>query len=141
MFFSHFLISHLHFSLYHLSLYLLYSSELSICTEMNYQFISVARKRSLFDDSQDAEVQELTAIIRHDLTSLTQQLEELRKSTAVPSPSSTSHMQKHSANLLGSLQTKVANITSKFRDVLEVRTEVMFFIHFESMRGIQKVLR
>ncbi|XP_018013579.1 syntaxin-5 [Hyalella azteca] len=83
----------------------------------------LARKRSLFDDSQDMEVQELTAIIRHDLTSLTKQLEDLRRSSSASSASSTSHMQKHSANLVGSLQTKVATITQKFRDVLEVRTE------------------
>ncbi|KAA0193668.1 hypothetical protein HAZT_HAZT010109 [Hyalella azteca] len=72
---------------------------------------------------QDMEVQELTAIIRHDLTSLTKQLEDLRRSSSASSASSTSHMQKHSANLVGSLQTKVATITQKFRDVLEVRTE------------------
>ncbi|KAF2351326.1 SNARE protein, partial [Trinorchestia longiramus] len=83
----------------------------------------LAKKRSLFDDSQDMEVQELTAIIRHDLTSLTKQLEDLRRSSSASSASSTSHMQKHSANLVGSLQTKVATITQKFRDVLEVRTE------------------
>ena len=91
--------------------------------------ILVARKRSLFDDSQDCEVQELTAIIRHDLGSLTKQLEELQRSSAAAHPpisgaNASAHMQKHSANLVGSLQTKVATITSKFRDVLEVRTEV-----------------
>lgn len=81
----------------------------------------LARKRSLFDDSQDVEVQELTAIIRHDLGSLTKQLEDLKRNSS-SSSSSTAHMQKHSANLVGSLQTKVAGITQMFRDVLEVRT-------------------
>lgn len=84
----------------------------------------LAKKRSLFDDSQDREVQELTGIIRHDLTSLTKQLADLRSQSRVASPNGTSaHLQKHSSNLVGSLQTKVAFITQKFKDVLEVRTE------------------
>ena len=84
----------------------------------------MARKRSLFDDSQDGEVQELTAMIRHDLGYLTKQLEDLRSTSSSSSSQTSAHMQKHSANLVGSLQTKVASITHKFRDVLEVRTEV-----------------
>ncbi|XP_068244830.1 syntaxin-5 [Palaemon carinicauda] len=84
----------------------------------------LAKKRSLFDDSHDLEVQELTGIIRHDLTSLTKQLTDLRNQSRVASPNGTSaHLQKHSSNLVGSLQTKVAFITQKFKDILEVRTE------------------
>lgn len=84
----------------------------------------LAKRRSLFDDSHDHEVQELTGIIRHDLTSLTKQLTDLRNQSRIASPSGTSmHLQKHSSNLVGSLQTKVAFITQKFKDVLEVRTE------------------
>ena len=90
----------------------------------------MAKKRSLFDDSQDREIQELTGIIRHDLTSLTKQLEDLRK-RSLQNNSTTNgsgHLQKHSANLVGSLQSKVATITQKFKDILEVRTEVRIFI-------------
>ncbi|MCL4146233.1 UNVERIFIED_CONTAM: hypothetical protein GTU68_051512, partial [Idotea baltica] len=86
----------------------------------------LAKKRSLFDDSQDQEIQELTGIIRHDLTSLTKQLEELQNRSRLSNSQlngSSGQLQKHSANLVGSLQTKVASITQKFRDVLEVRTE------------------
>ncbi|RXG71955.1 Syntaxin-5 [Armadillidium vulgare] len=86
----------------------------------------LAKKRSLFDDSQDLEIQELTGIIRHDLTSLTKQLEDLQnrsKLTGTFVNGSTGHLQKHSANLVGSLQTKVATITQKFKDILEIRTE------------------
>ncbi|KAK7082192.1 Syntaxin-5 [Halocaridina rubra] len=74
--------------------------------------------------NHDHEVQELTGIIRHDLASLTKQLTDLRNQSRVASPNGTSaHLQKHSSNLVGSLQTKVAFITQKFKDVLEVRTE------------------
>ncbi|KAK3855278.1 hypothetical protein Pcinc_038314 [Petrolisthes cinctipes] len=90
----------------------------------------LAKKRSLFDDSSDREIQELTGIIRHDLTSLTKQLGDLRNRSRVVAPNSNSninnniaHLQKHSSNLVGSLQTKVAFITQKFKDILEVRTE------------------
>lgn len=85
----------------------------------------MAKKRSLFDDSHDREIQELTGIIRHDLTSLTKQLGDLRNRSRVASPAgNNAHLQKHSTNLVGSLQTKVAFITQMFKDVLEVRTEV-----------------
>ncbi|ROT61435.1 hypothetical protein C7M84_020787 [Penaeus vannamei] len=84
----------------------------------------LARKRSLFDDSHDREIQELTGIIRHDLSSLTKQLGDLRNRSHVSvSGNNTAHLQKHSSNIVGSLQTKVALITQKFKDVLEVRTE------------------
>ncbi|KAG7158223.1 Syntaxin-5-like [Homarus americanus] len=86
--------------------------------------ISMAKKRSLFDDSHDREIQELTGIIRHDLTSLTKQLGDLRnRSLAASSTGNSAHLQKHSRNLVGSLQSKVASITRMFKDVLEVRTE------------------
>ena len=88
----------------------------------------MAKKRSLFDDSQDQEIQELTGIIRHDLTSLTKQLEDVKNRSklndTLGSSQASGHLQKHSANLVGSLQTRVAAITQKFKDVLEVRTEV-----------------
>lgn len=84
----------------------------------------LAKKRSLFDDSHDCEIQELTGIIRHDLSSLTKQLGDLRtRSLAASQGGNSAHMQKHSSNMVGTLQTKVALITQKFKDVLEVRTE------------------
>lgn len=84
----------------------------------------LAKKRSLFDDSHDHEIHELTGIIRHDLSSLTKQLSDLRtRSMAASQGGSSAHQQKHSSNLVGTLQTKVAFITQKFKDVLEVRTE------------------
>lgn len=85
----------------------------------------LAKKRSLFDDSHDREIQELTGIIRHDLSSLTKQLEELRNRSSIAeyTNNNNSHIKKHSHNLVGSLQTKVAGITQAFKDVLEIRTE------------------
>ncbi|XP_076054932.1 syntaxin 5 [Oratosquilla oratoria] len=84
----------------------------------------LAKKRSLFDDGHDREIQELTGSIRHDLTSLTKQLEDLRQRSVLNNGGgSTNHIQKHSSNLVGSLQSRVANITQLFKDVLEIRTE------------------
>ena len=87
----------------------------------------MAKKRSLFDDSHDREIQELTGFIRLDLSSLTKQLEDLRSRSRLHPNNVTNgagHLQKHSANLVGSLQSKVVTITQQFKDVLEVRTEV-----------------
>jgi len=90
----------------------------------------LAKKRSLFDDSHDREMQELTGIIRHDLTSLTKQLEDLRnRSSNADYTSSNNHIKKHSHNLVGSLQIKVAGITQAFKDVLEIRTENLKMQH------------
>ena len=98
----------------------------------NNVFSLVAKKRSLFDDGHDHEIQELTGIIRHDLSSLTKQLGDLcTRSMAASQGGSSAHQQKHSSNLVGTLKTKVAFITQKFKDVLEVRTEVrlLVFVH------------
>ncbi|CAL4081359.1 unnamed protein product, partial [Meganyctiphanes norvegica] len=93
----------------------------------------LAKKRSLFDDSHDREMQELTGIIRHDLTSLTKQLEDLRNRSSradyTNNNNNNNHIKKHSHNLVGSLQTKVAGITQAFKDVLEIRTENLKMQH------------
>lgn len=113
----------------HLHLVLKFSFEMIIVIVIHFlisvHHIPVAKKRSLFDDSHDSEIQELTGIIRHDLSSLTKQLGDLRnRSIAASQGGNSAHLQKHSSNLVGTLQTKVAVITQKFKDVLEVRTEV-----------------
>jgi len=79
----------------------------------------LAKKRSLFDDSSDVEVQELTTIIGHDLQALAKQLADLKPGDGQPA----GQMQKHSKNLVGHLQGRVASVSKAFKGVLEVRTE------------------
>merc|ERR1739838_443995 len=57
-------------------------------------------------------------------------LEDLRnRSSNADYTSSNNHIKKHSHNLVGSLQIKVAGITQAFKDVLEIRTENLKMQH------------
>lgn len=42
-------------------------------------------------------------------------------------------MQKHSSNVVYTLQSKLANVSKDFKHVLEVRNEVGFAIHYVSL--------
>uniref|UniRef100_A0A1S4GZ62 Uncharacterized protein n=2 Tax=Anopheles gambiae TaxID=7165 RepID=A0A1S4GZ62_ANOGA len=84
----------------------------------------LAKKKTLFDD-RPAEIQELTYIIKGDLNSLNQQiarLQEVSKSQR-RSTSNGKHLLSHSSNMVVALQAKLANMSSDFKQVLEVRTE------------------
>uniref|UniRef100_A0A182K7M8 t-SNARE coiled-coil homology domain-containing protein n=1 Tax=Anopheles christyi TaxID=43041 RepID=A0A182K7M8_9DIPT len=84
----------------------------------------LAKKKTLFDD-RPAEIQELTYIIKGDLNSLNQQiarLQEVSKSQR-RSTNNGKHLLSHSSNMVVALQAKLANMSSDFKQVLEVRTE------------------
>lgn len=86
-------------------------------------FILVARKKSLFDD-RPVEIQELTYIIKGDLNSLNQQIARLQDiSKSQRKSTNGKHLLSHSSNMVVALQAKLANMSSDFKQVLEVRTE------------------
>ncbi|CAG0883268.1 unnamed protein product [Darwinula stevensoni] len=84
----------------------------------------LAKKKSLFDDKPH-EIQELTYIIKQDLSSLNKQIGRLQELVKVSQPSNTRqhHLENHSNSVVVSLQSKLACISNEFKQVLEVRTE------------------
>ncbi|CAG9797334.1 unnamed protein product [Chironomus riparius] len=82
----------------------------------------LAKRKSLFDD-RPAEIQELTYIIKGDLNSLNQQIGQLQEISRNQGKTSGKHLHSHSSNMVMALQTRLANMSSNFQQVLEVRTE------------------
>ncbi|XP_021700391.1 syntaxin-5 [Aedes aegypti] len=83
----------------------------------------LAKRKTLFDD-RPAEIQELTYIIKGDLNSLNQQIARLQEVSKSQRRSTTGkHLLSHSSNMVVALQAKLANMSSDFKQVLEVRTE------------------
>lgn len=83
----------------------------------------LAKRKSLFDD-RPAEIQELTYIIKGDLNSLNQQIARLQDiSKSQRKTTNAKHLLSHSSNMVIALQAKLANMSTDFKQILEVRTE------------------
>lgn len=86
----------------------------------------LAKKKSLFDD-RPTEIQELTYIIKEDLNSLNQQIAKLqdvaKKQKKGSQQNGRQHLVSHSSSVVLALQSKLANMSNEFKQVLEVRTE------------------
>jgi syntaxin 5 len=81
----------------------------------------LTRKKSLFDD-RPVEIQDLTYIIKQDINSLNKQIAKLQEFTRARQEAS-QHAKKHSSSVVVSLQSKLANMSKNFKQVLETRTE------------------
>ena len=68
------------------------------------------------------EIEELTHIIKQDMGSLNKQILQLQQLSR--SPDGGRSVQSFSSNVVVTLQQKLANMSSQFKGVLEVRTEV-----------------
>lgn len=82
----------------------------------------MAKKKSLFDD-RPSEIHELTYMIKGDLNSLNQQIARLQEISKSQRKTSGKHLLSHASNMVMALQTRLANMSSNFQQVLEVRTE------------------
>lgn len=84
----------------------------------------LAQNRGLYDD-RPVEIQELTVIIKKDIDSLNRAIEQLRAHVTETAKKSGAgkHTQKHSGNVVVSLQTKLRAMSSRFKSVLEKRTK------------------
>jgi len=83
----------------------------------------LAKRKSLFDD-RPGEIQELTYIIKGDLNSLNQQIARLQDiSKSQRKTTNAKHLLSHSSNMVIALQAKLANMSTDFKQILEVRTE------------------
>jgi len=81
----------------------------------------LAKKKSLFDD-RPVEIQDLTYIIKQDISSLNKQIAQLQEFSKSRDENS-QHAKKHSSSVVVSLQSKLANMSKSFKQVLEIRTE------------------
>src|SRR3954451_7711396 len=82
----------------------------------------VAKRKTLFDD-KPVEISELTFIIKQDIAKLNKQIAELQdhiRSSKAPSKQAS----EHSNNVVVLLQSKLANTSMSFKDILEIRTQV-----------------
>lgn len=84
----------------------------------------LAKRKSLFND-RPTEIQELTYIIKEDLNSLNQQIAKLQEVARNQRQSHQNgrHLLSHSSSVVVGLQSKLASMSTEFKQVLEVRTE------------------
>ncbi|XXH02178.1 Integral membrane protein SED5 [Hypoxylon texense] len=81
----------------------------------------LARRKTLFDD-RPVEINELTFIIKQDLSSLNQQIGGLQALTRQQHPKADQEGE-HNKNIVLMLQGKLSDVGANFKDVLEVRTK------------------
>ncbi|XP_031663391.1 syntaxin-5-like isoform X2 [Oncorhynchus kisutch] len=81
-----------------------------------------AKRKSLFDDKA-VEIEELTYIVKQDITSLNKQIAQLQGLVRSRQSQNGKHLQTHSNTIIVSLQSKLASMSNDFKSVLEVRTE------------------
>lgn len=84
----------------------------------------LAKRTSMFDDPA-VEIQELTAIIKQDITALSSAITDLQ--LVCDSQNTSSHISKqiteHSTTVVDNLKNRLMNATKEFKDVLTTRTE------------------
>ncbi|KAI0101126.1 putative ER-golgi SNARE complex subunit [Daldinia grandis] len=81
----------------------------------------LAKRKTLFDD-RPVEINELTFIIKQDLSSLNQQISGLQLLTRQQHPKADQEGE-HNKNIVLMLQGKLSDVGANFKDVLEVRTK------------------
>lgn len=85
----------------------------------------MAKRTSMFDDPA-VEIQELTSVVKQDITALNaaisdlQQICEMRNDGA----NQTRQSSEHSTTVVDTLKSRLMNTTKEFKDVLTLRTEV-----------------
>uniref|UniRef100_V5IA44 Syntaxin n=1 Tax=Anoplophora glabripennis TaxID=217634 RepID=V5IA44_ANOGL len=94
------------------------------CTYVKLEKLTLlAKRKSLFDD-RTSEIQELTYIIKGDLSSLNQQIAQLQDiSKRQRQNSHGKHLQSHSSSVVLASQSRLATMSADFKQILEVRTE------------------
>jgi syntaxin 5 len=81
----------------------------------------VAKRRTLFDD-RPVEINELTFVIKQDLSSLNQQIGALQTLSKQQHPKADQEGE-HNKNVVYLLQGKLTDVSVNFKDVLEARTK------------------
>ncbi|POY72326.1 hypothetical protein BMF94_4628 [Rhodotorula taiwanensis] len=86
----------------------------------------LAKRKTLFDD-RPVEISELTYIIKQDIAALNSQIAQLQVFTQsnLNAGAGGKQVSEHNKNVVTMLQTKLADTTIGFKDVLEIRTQNM----------------
>ncbi|KAL8284194.1 hypothetical protein RQP46_004943 [Phenoliferia psychrophenolica] len=86
----------------------------------------LAKRKTLFDD-RPVEISELTYIIKQDIAHLNQQIAQLQSFTRsnLNSAAGSKQVSEHNNNVVMMLQSKLADASIGFKDVLEIRTQNM----------------
>ncbi|SCZ89427.1 BZ3500_MvSof-1268-A1-R1_Chr1-1g01172 [Microbotryum saponariae] len=87
---------------------------------------SLAKRKTLFDD-RPVEISELTFIIKQDIAALNQQILQLQQFTknTLNAAGTSKQISEHNNNVVMMLQSKLADTSIGFKDVLEIRTQNM----------------
>ena len=88
-------------------------------------FYAVAKRTSVFDDPT-VEIQELTAVIKQDITALNSAVTDLQIlcNSQNESGNTSKHTTEHSTTVVDNLKTRLMSTTKEFKEVLTMRTEV-----------------
>lgn len=91
------------------------------------QLAQLAKRKTLFDD-RPVEISELTYIIKQDIAQLNQQIAQLQsfvKKNLSSTRGPRRPVDEHNNNVVMMLQSKLADTSMGFKDVLEIRTQNM----------------
>ena len=96
----------------------------------------VAKRTSMFDDPA-VEIQELTSVIKQDITALNSAISDLQHSCDSKNEGAnrTKHSSEHSTTVVDTLKGRLMNTTKEFKDVLTLRTEVTDFHTFTCFKS------
>ena len=84
----------------------------------------VAKRKTLFDD-KPIEISELTYIIKQDIAGINRSISDLQQFQKAHKARRKTQIEEHSENVIIMLQSKLANTSIGFKDVLEIRTQNM----------------
>ena len=108
-----------------------YSVSLNVAFLIPTALIAVAKRKTLFDD-KSTEISELIYVIKHDIAELNNDIGNLQAFVkqrrnaggARTGPAKRrSEMNEHNDNVVVLLQSKLANTSMGFKEVLEIRTQ------------------
>lgn len=83
----------------------------------------MAKRTSVFDDPT-MEIQELTAVIKQDITALNSAVVDLQFLCNSRNESTSSDTTTHSTTVVDDLKNRLMSTTKEFKEVLTMRTEV-----------------
>eukprot|EP00475_Leptophrys_vorax_P036981 TRINITY_DN63229_c0_g2_i1.p1 TRINITY_DN63229_c0_g2~~TRINITY_DN63229_c0_g2_i1.p1 ORF type:complete len:383 (-),score=37.49 TRINITY_DN63229_c0_g2_i1:35-1183(-) len=109
------------------------ASRIGLCihqtTQKLQKLAKLAKKTSMFDDPT-AEIQDLTAVIKQDITALNASISDLQALCDAQAEASggkgrgqNRHTSEHSSTVVDNLKSRLMNTTKEFKDVLTLRTE------------------
>lgn len=86
----------------------------------------LAGRKTLFDD-RSVEINELTFVIKQDLSALDRSIKDLQSLSSAqhPKPSAADQEGEHTRNVVLLLRQNLGNITTQFKDTLELRTKTI----------------